>query len=105
MRIGLFDKRGKPRFPKFSNEGFVAHGRTLGVVWHDGYGGLTLGNIGESGGLGVAMFFVLSGFLIVTLLLREKTRNDRRLFECFDFRCSELIDYLDHQIVNAVYSS
>ena len=47
----------------------------LAVIWHHSRGGLQIGRIGERGFLGVDMFFVLSGFLIVTLLLRERDRN------------------------------
>lgn len=47
----------------------------LAVVWHHCRGGLRFGRIGDQGYLGVAMFFVLSGFLIMTLLLREQSRT------------------------------
>ncbi len=46
----------------------------LSVLWHHASGGLQ-GRLFERGFLGVDMFFVLSGFLIVTLLLRERDRN------------------------------
>jgi peptidoglycan/LPS O-acetylase OafA/YrhL len=46
----------------------------LSVLWHHAPGGLQ-GRIFERGFLGVDMFFVLSGFLIVTLLLRERDRT------------------------------
>ena len=48
----------------------------VGVVWHHTskpIGGIP---ITERGYLGVDLFFVLSGFLIVTLLLREKDRDE-----------------------------
>ncbi|HUR28086.1 MAG TPA: acyltransferase, partial [Planctomycetota bacterium] len=47
----------------------------LAVLWHHtaaGLGGIALSS---NGFLGVNMFFVLSGFLIVTLILREKDRT------------------------------
>lgn len=47
----------------------------LAVIWHHARGDLQLGRIGERGFVGVDMFFVLSGFLIVTLLLRERERG------------------------------
>ncbi|MGB2610895.1 MAG: acyltransferase, partial [Isosphaeraceae bacterium] len=46
----------------------------LSVLWHHAPGGLHA-LILERGFLGVDMFFVLSGFLIVTLLLRERDRT------------------------------
>jgi len=47
----------------------------LGVIWHHVPNpGLPL-RLAERGFLGVDMFFVLSGFLIVTLLLRERSRT------------------------------
>ncbi len=47
----------------------------LAVIWHHSRGDMNLGRVGTRGFLGVDMFFVLSGFLIVTLLLRERDRN------------------------------
>ncbi|MEM7136404.1 MAG: acyltransferase [Myxococcota bacterium] len=47
----------------------------VAVVWHHSHQDLGLGRIATRGFLGVDMFFVLSGFLIVTLLLRERDRN------------------------------
>lgn len=47
----------------------------LAVIFHHGPGGLEFGRISLRGFLGVDMFFVLSGFLIVTLLLREQDRH------------------------------
>ncbi|BAM02301.1 acyltransferase family protein [Phycisphaera mikurensis] len=47
----------------------------LAVVWHHAGGG-TLPSVGLSRGfLGVDVFFAISGFLIVTLLLRERDRH------------------------------
>lgn len=49
----------------------------LVVLWHHSAisSNISLGGISERGFLGVDLFFVLSGFLIVTLLLREKSRR------------------------------
>jgi peptidoglycan/LPS O-acetylase OafA/YrhL len=47
----------------------------LAVVWHHTAGGLGGFPLSENGFLGVDMFFVLSGFLIVTLILRERART------------------------------
>jgi peptidoglycan/LPS O-acetylase OafA/YrhL len=47
----------------------------LAVIYHHSHGPLHFGRISERGFLGVDFFFVISGFLIVTLLLREQERN------------------------------
>lgn len=47
----------------------------VAVVWHHTVAGCDWQPITKRGFLGVDMFFVLSGFLIVTLLLRERERT------------------------------
>jgi peptidoglycan/LPS O-acetylase OafA/YrhL len=49
----------------------------LAVVYHHAHGALAWGRASERGFLGVDLFFVLSGFLIVTLLLRERDQTGR----------------------------
>jgi peptidoglycan/LPS O-acetylase OafA/YrhL len=49
----------------------------LAVVYHHAHGALAWGPTSERGFLGVDLFFVLSGFLIVTLLLRERDQTGR----------------------------
>ena len=48
-------------------------GSILAVVWHH-TSRASRGSRSDRGFLGVDMFFVISGFLIVTLLLRERDR-------------------------------
>ena len=46
------------------------------VVWHHCHQGIDFGRIGtRMGHVGVSLFFVLSGFLIVTLLIRERRKT------------------------------
>ena len=47
----------------------------LAVIWHHTSDGLTVLRLDRRGFLGVDLFFVMSGYLIVTLLLRERTRK------------------------------
>ena len=65
----------------------------LAVLWHHGpiWGSLTngsqfLGQFLGRGFLGVDFFFVLSGFLITTLLLREQNRRGRFSLRAFYWR-------------------
>jgi peptidoglycan/LPS O-acetylase OafA/YrhL len=71
----------------------------LGVVWHHCHGSLELGRIGTRGHLGVAMFFVLSGFLIMTLLLREQGRAGQVSLRSFYARRSLRIMPLYYGVV------
>ena len=57
----------------------------LAVIWHH-VPTWTECTIFQRGFLGVDMFFVLSGFLIVTLLLREKDRQHRISLKNFYIR-------------------
>jgi|GEM_PF-967229 len=50
----------------------------LAVIWHHSYPP-NFPEVFSRGFLGVDMFFVLSGYLIVTLLLREKEANQQRI--------------------------
>jgi peptidoglycan/LPS O-acetylase OafA/YrhL len=45
------------------------------VIWHHSGGGLVASEWAQQGHHGVTLFFAISGFLITTLLLREKDRH------------------------------
>lgn len=47
----------------------------IAVVWHHAHGGIESIPISRNGFLGVDVFFVLSGYLITTLLLRERATS------------------------------
>jgi len=68
------------RFPAL--DGVRAIAAVLVVVFH--YGGPTL--IRANGWIGVHLFFVMSGFLITTLALREEDRNGRASLANFYIR-------------------
>lgn len=72
---GLFDDFAKKRYFG-SLDGFRALS-IIAVIWHHTGGDIVSGAIPmlKVGFLGVDMFFVISGFLIVTLLLRERDRT------------------------------
>ena len=81
--------RKEPSSPALSPEGYAAYRARrhfgsldgiralaiVAVVWHHSHPPALFNGVGERGFLGVDMFFVLSGFLIVTLLLRERGRR------------------------------
>lgn len=58
----------------------------LAVLWHHTVEGLGVLPADHNGFLGVDMFFVLSGFLIVTLILREQRRTGRFSLQQFYVR-------------------
>lgn len=55
----------------------------VAVIWHHSRGDIGFGRLGLRGFLGVHVFFVLSGFPIVTLLLREHARNGQISLKAF----------------------
>ncbi len=76
----------------------------LAVIWHHtGAAGYPSVPLLQNGGYGVWLFFVISGFLITTLLLREKRRNGfvsmknfiiRRALRIFPLYYTVLIGYV-----------
>src|SRR3712207_525289 len=78
--MGHQEFRDLRRFPAL--DGLRGIAALMVVAFH--YGGPTLGPL--SGWLGVQLFFVLSGFLITTLALREEDRTGRLSFTGFYVR-------------------
>ena len=58
------------------------------VIWHHSVGSLSSFTLTQYGFLGVDLFFVISGFLIVTLLLRERDKNGSISLRSFYIRRS-----------------
>jgi peptidoglycan/LPS O-acetylase OafA/YrhL len=82
-RLGMFDYAAyRARRTFGSLDGFRCVS-ILAVIWHHSHGDMNLGRLGTRGFLGVDMFFVLSAFLIVTLLLRERDRNAQISLKAF----------------------
>lgn len=73
----------------------------VAVIWHHGPG-LSLDGVGGRGYMGVPLFFAISGFLITTLLLREKSRHGRVAMRKFYIRRSLRIFPLYYAVL-AVY--
>jgi peptidoglycan/LPS O-acetylase OafA/YrhL len=74
----------------------------LAVLWHhtaQGLGGIPLSS---NGFLGVDMFFVLSGFLIVTLILRERERTGAVSLQSFYARRTLRIFPIYYLVLGAV---
>ena len=79
-----------PSYRKFSEREFFGSLNglravaALMVVWHHCHQGIDFGRIGNRmGHVGVSLFFVLSGFLIVTLLIRERRNSDNIRLRAF----------------------
>lgn len=77
------DDEPNPYYPSFQNtryfgalDGLRALS-ILAVVWHHSAESLPYWPASDYGFLGVDLFFVISGFLIVTLLLRERDRRGK----------------------------
>jgi peptidoglycan/LPS O-acetylase OafA/YrhL len=47
----------------------------VAVIWHHSGGGMVASEWAQHGHHGVTLFFAISGFLITTLLLRERDRH------------------------------
>lgn len=73
----------------------------LGVIWHHASRGR--GFFSTEGALGVPLFFAISGFLITTLLLRERDRHGRISLSAFYARRSLRIFPLYYAVV-ALYT-
>jgi peptidoglycan/LPS O-acetylase OafA/YrhL len=58
----------------------------VAVVWHHSIGEVTPFHAAKYGFLGVDLFFVISGFLIVTLLLRERDKRGTIALKAFYIR-------------------
>lgn len=74
----------------------------LAVLFHH-TGGSTSGGIAARGHLGVDLFFVISGFLIVTLLLRERSRTGTISLRAFYVRRSLRILPLYYAVLLGTY--
>jgi peptidoglycan/LPS O-acetylase OafA/YrhL len=74
----------------------------LGVIWHHCSPPSGLHKLAYAGHLGVDMFFVLSGFLIVTLLLRERDRTGSINLKNFYIRRSLRIFPIYYLVLAAV---
>lgn len=75
----------------------------LAVVWHHTAASVPGLPITQRGFLGVDMFFVVSGFLIVTLLLRERERNGSISLRDFYMRRTLRIFPIYYAILAALY--